>query len=157
MRLEQKIAKLLIKHKHTLAVAESCTGGLLADRLTNIPGSSAFFWLGIVAYDNAAKTKVLRVSPALLKKHGAVSAPVAKAMAQHVRQILNTHFGIGITGIAGPGGGTKIKPVGLTFIAVSNGQKTLVKKFCYTGTRISIKRQAAQQALTLLLTLTQKS
>src|ERR1700685_1548338 len=107
MRLEQKILKKFISNKKTLAIAESCTGGLIGDRLTNIPGASAFFLMGIIAYDNAAKSKILSIPPALLKKHGAVSAPVAKLMAHNVRKILKTDLGLGVTGIAGPTGGTK--------------------------------------------------
>ena len=150
MRLEQKVFKKFIQRAKTLAIAESCTGGLIGDRLTNIAGASAFFLLGIIAYDYAAKTKILGVPPALLKKHGAVSSPVASAMAQGVRKILKTDYGLGVTGIAGPGGATKTKPVGLVFIAVSTKQKTIVKKFLFKGTRLAIKKQAAQTALKML-------
>src|SRR5271169_512644 len=111
MRLEQKIFKKYLQRAQTLAVAESCTGGLIGDRLTNIAGASAFFLLGIIAYDNAAKTKILGVPAILLKKHGAVSSSAAKAMAQGVRKILKTDYGLSVTGIAGPGGGSKDKPV----------------------------------------------
>ena len=106
--------------------------------------------LGIIAYDYAAKTKVLGVPSALLKKHGAVSSPVAGLMAQGVRKILKTDYGLSITGIAGPGGATKTKPVGLVFISVSTKQKTIVKKFLFKGTRLAIKKQAAQDALKML-------
>jgi nicotinamide-nucleotide amidase len=150
MRLEQKVFKKFIQRAQTLAIAESCTGGLIEDRLTNIPGASAFFLLGIIAYDYAAKTKILGVSPALLKKHGAVSSQVASAMAQGVRKILKTDCGLGLTGIAGPGGATKTKPVGLVFIAVSTKQKTIVKKFLFKGTRLAIKKEASQAALKML-------
>ena len=150
MRLEQKVFKKFIQSSQTLAIAESCTGGLIGDRLTNIPGSSAFFLLGIVAYDYAAKTKILTVPSPLLIKHGAVSAPVASIMARNVRKILKTDYGLSVTGIAGPGGGNKSKPVGLVFIAVSTRQKTKVKKFLFKGSRVAIKRQACQTALKLL-------
>ena len=150
MRLEQKILKKFVQRSQTLAVAESCTGGLIGDRLTNIAGASAFFLLGIVAYDYAAKTKVLGVPSALLKKYGAVSSPVAKVMAQGVRKILKTDYGLSITGIAGPGGATKTKPVGLVFISVSTKQKTIVKKFLFKGTRLAIKKKASQTALKML-------
>jgi PncC family amidohydrolase len=106
--------------------------------------------LGIVAYDNAAKTKLLGVSPGLIKKHGAVSAPVARAMAIGVRKILKTDYGLSVTGIAGPGGATKSKPVGLVFIAVSTGSKTTVKQYLFKGTRLAIKNKAAQTALKIL-------
>jgi nicotinamide-nucleotide amidase len=150
MRLEQNTLKKFVKSKKTLAIAESCTGGLIGDRLTNIAGSSAFFLLGIIAYDNAAKTKLLGVPPALLKKYGAVSAPVASTMAKGVRKILKTDYGLSVTGIAGPGGGSKNKPVGLIFIAVSTRQKTIVKRFLFKGTRIAIKNKASQTALKML-------
>ena len=150
MQLEQKVLKKFILGKKTLSLAESCTGGLIGDRLTNIAGASAFFWLGVIAYDNQAKTKILGVSPALINKYGAVSAPVAEAMAQGVRKILNTDYGLSVTGIAGPGGGSKEKPVGLVFIALSTKNNTLVKKFLFKGTRLAIKKQAAQTALKML-------
>lgn len=150
MRLEQKVFNKFIQGAKTLAIAESCTGGLIGDRLTDIAGASAFFLLGIIAYDNAAKNKILGIPLVLIKKHGAVSKPVASAMAQGVRKILKTDYGLGVTGIAGPGGGTKNKPVGLVFIAVSTKQKTLVKKFLFKGTRFAIKNEAAQTALKML-------
>jgi PncC family amidohydrolase len=150
MRLEQKILKKFVQRAQTLAIAESCTGGLIGDRLTNIAGASAFFLLGIIAYDYAAKTKILGVSSALLKKHGAVSSQVASAMAQGVRKILKTDYGLSVTGIAGPGGATKTKPVGLVFISISTKQKTIVKKFLFKGTRLAIKKEAAQTALKML-------
>ena len=150
MRLEQKIFKKFTQRAETLAIAESCTGGLIGDRLTNMAGSSTFFLLGIIAYDYAAKTKILGVPSALLKKHGAVSSPVARVMAQGVRKILKTDYGLSVTGIAGPGGATKTKPVGLVFISVSTKQKTIVKKFLFKGTRLAIKKQAAQAALKML-------
>ncbi len=150
MRLEQKVFKKFIQRAQTLAIAESCTGGLIGDRLTNMAGASAFFLLGIIAYDYAAKTKMLGVSSAFLKKHGAVSSQVASAMAQGVRKILKTDYGLGLTGIAGPGGATKTKPVGLVFIAVGTKQKTIVKKFLFKGTRLAIKNKAAQAALKML-------
>ena len=150
MRLEQKVFKKFVQRSQTLAIAESCTGGLIGDRLTNMAGASAFFLLGIVAYDYAAKTKVLGVPSALLKKHGAVSAPVASLMAQGVRKILKTDYGLSVTGIAGPGGATKTKPVGLVFISVSTKQKTIVKKFLFKGTRLAIKEKASQTALKML-------
>jgi nicotinamide-nucleotide amidase len=150
MRLEQKILNKFVQRSQTLAIAESCTGGLIGDRLTNMSGASAFFLLGVVAYDNAAKTKILGVAPALLKKHGAVSAPVASAMAQGVRKILKTDYGLSVTGIAGPTGAAKDKPVGLVFIALSHARKTTVKKFLFKGTRLSIKKRASQTALKML-------
>ncbi|MBI4309741.1 MAG: CinA family protein [Candidatus Omnitrophica bacterium] len=150
MRLERLIAQILIHNKQTLATAESCTGGLLAHTLTNVPGSSAFFMLGIVAYGNAAKTKILKIPASLIKKHGAVSAEAAKGMAIGAQGILNTDYGLGITGIAGPGGGTKTKPVGLTYIAVTDGHRTIVQRFQFKGTRLRNKNQAVAAALRIL-------
>ena len=150
MQPEQQVFKKFTTGKKTLAIAESCTGGLIGNKLTNLPGASAFFWLGVIAYDNAAKSKILKVSPHLLKKHGAVSAPVALAMAQGVRRILKTDYGLSVTGIAGPGGATKLKPVGLVFIGLSSSSKTLVKKYLFKGTRLAIKKHACQTALKML-------
>jgi len=150
MRLEEEILKKFTQQGQTLAIAESCTGGLIGDRLTNMAGASAFFLLGIIAYDNAAKTKILGIPSAFFKKHGAVSRAVASAMAQGVRKILKTDYGLSVTGIAGPGGGSKSKPIGLVFISVSTKQKTIVKKFLFKGTRLAIKNEAAQAALKML-------
>ena len=150
MRLEQKVFHKFIRSSKTLSIAESCTGGLIGDRLTNVAGASAFFLLGIIAYDNAAKSKMLGVPGPLLKKHGAVSKPVASAMAQGVRKILKTDLALSVTGIAGPGGGSKEKPVGLVFIAINSEHRTIVKEFLFKGTRLAIKKQAAQTALKML-------
>ena len=150
MRPEQKVLKKFILNGETLAIAESCTGGLIGDLLTNIPGASACFLLGVVAYDNAAKSKILGVPLGLFKKHGAVSSPVAKAMAQGVRKILKTDYGLSVTGIAGPGAASKDKPVGLVYIGLSSASKTIVQKFLFKGTRLAIKKQAAQTALKML-------
>ncbi len=151
MRLEQKIAKILQQRKETLAVAESCTGGLLAHSLTNIAGASAFFMLGIIAYDNAAKTKILKVPAKYINTYGAVSAEVVSHMAKGVRNILKTDYGIGITGIAGPTGGNKHKPVGLTYIALSYGKETIVRQFHFKGNRLQNKTLAKNAALRILL------
>ena len=150
MPLKEKIVKTLIRQKQTLATAESCTGGLLAHTLTNVPGASACFMLGVVAYDNAAKTKILKIPASTLKQCGAISAQVAKHMAVNVCKILNTDFGIGITGISGPGGGTKTKPVGLTYIAASYHGKTIVRQCRFKGTRQHNKNQAMRAALRIL-------
>jgi len=151
MQLSKKIASLLIRQKKTLSVAESCTGGLLAHTLTNIPGSSAFFHLGIIAYDNAAKVKLLKIPAKTLSVHGAVSQPATRLMAQNVRHILKTDLGLGITGIAGPGGASKAKPVGLTHIAISDGKTTVYREFRFHGTRASNKSRTVQAALRLIL------
>ena len=151
MRREQKLAQLFIQQEKTLATAESCTGGLLAKRLTEIPGSSNFFTGGLVTYSNDAKKNLLKISSKKLNQHGAVSEPVAIAMAENVRKRLKTDFGIGITGIAGPEGGSKTKPVGLVFIAVSTKTEILCLKFHFSGSRSSIRQQASDWALELLL------
>ena len=148
---EKKISRLLIKRGQTLSVAESCSGGLLADHLTDIPGSSKYFKGGVVAYANEVKVKILRVPSALIKKYGAVSRPVAELMANHVRKIFKTDFGVSITGIAGPSGGTKEKPVGLTYIAISKKGKLLSREYRFRGTRRQIKTKAAASALKFLL------
>lgn len=150
MHLEEKIANLLIQHKKTLSLAESCSGGLLSHRLTNIPGSSSFLRLGLITYSNEAKAQLLKIPTKVLKKYGAVSEPVAELMAQNVRKIQETDFGIGITGIAGPSGGTIKKPVGLTFIAVATEYETLCLNCVFKGNRLQIKKQATTQALKLL-------
>lgn len=148
---EQKVAQILIKKKKTLAVAESCTGGLLSNRLTNIPGSSKYFQIGVIVYANRAKTNLLKVHKKTLQRYGAVSPQVAQAMSLGVKKLLKTDFGISITGIAGPSGGTKAKPVGLTFIAVTSREKTICKKYVFKGQRATIKSKAATKALQLLL------
>ncbi len=150
MKIEEKIIRALIDTQKTLAIAESCTGGLLANRLTNIPGSSQALKLGIIAYSNAAKIKLLKVPETLLTKYGAVGEEVAIAMAKGVRAILKTDFGIGITGIAGPTGATKTKPIGLTYIAIKNPVETLCLKCQFEGPRAKIKSQAATQGLKLI-------
>ncbi|MEW5895102.1 MAG: CinA family protein [Candidatus Omnitrophota bacterium] len=151
MNLEEKIITLLKRRQKNLSAAESCTGGLISNRLTNVPGSSEAFVLGVIAYSNAAKVKILSIPEALIKEKGAVSSEVAEAMASNVRDIHGTNFGIGITGIAGPGGGSKRKPVGLVYIAVATELKTLSLKFKFQGSRLQIKQKAATQALKLLL------
>ena len=150
MPIEKEVAESLINTGKTLAIAESCTGGLLANRLTNVPGSSHFLKFALVAYSNEAKIKLLKVPQSIIRTNGAVSKQVAMSMAQKVRKSLKTDFGIGITGIAGPTGGTRSKPVGLTFIAVSTGIETLCLECRFRGTRKNIKNQAATQALRLL-------
>lgn len=151
MLIERKIAQLLTAQKKTLSVAESCSGGLLCHRLTNIPGSSHFFKFGLVVYSNASKIKFLKISIPTIKKYGAVSRPVARQMAENVRKIFQTDFGIAITGIAGPDGGSPAKPVGLIFIALSTKKKTVCENFVFKGNRLRIKSQAATQGLKMLL------
>lgn len=151
MNLPEKIARLLIANAKTLSTAESCSGGLLSHRLTNIPGSSRFFKAGVIVYANEAKQELLNIPRTTLKKYGAVSAPTAQAMAINARKTLKTDFSVSITGIAGPRGATKTKPVGLVFIAASSKDKILCQKFLFKGNRLAIKTKASSAALRLLL------
>ena len=157
--LEEAVGAVLQRRHFTLAVAESCTGGLVSDQLTNVPGSSAYFLLSVVAYHNRAKQKLLGVSQQLLSRHGAVSAPVARAMAQGVRAKAGADLGLAITGIAGPSGGTKQKPVGLVYVALADRRRTAVKRFLFPGDRLAIKQRTCQMALDWLrrFTLSQHS
>ncbi len=148
--LEQVVGELLREKGKTLAVAESCTGGLLADRITNIPGSSDYFLMGAVTYSNEAKIKVLGVRPEDIEKYGAVSEEVAAQMAEGVRKLAGSDFGIGITGIAGPGGATPRKPVGLVYVGLSYDGGIEVVRNRFTGTRLQIKFQSTQKALDML-------
>jgi competence/damage-inducible protein CinA-like protein len=148
--LEGNLGEWFRKNKQTLAVAESCTGGLIGHRLTNVSGSSEYFLEGAVTYSNEAKQSRLGVDPALIEAHGAVSAEVANAMAEGIRQQSGSDFGLAVTGIAGPTGGTPDKPVGLTFIAVTGPQGTRCVKFRFHQDRIRNKERAAQAALNLL-------
>ena len=144
------ISQLLIKKNKTVAVAESCTGGLLANLLTNISGSSQYFLLGIVAYSNQSKITLLKIPVLLIRRYGAVSREVSRRMAQNIRKIASSDYGIGITGIAGPLGGTAVKPIGTVFISVATGNKVVSKKFHFLGNRLMVKRKAVLKALSIL-------
>ena len=146
-----KISLILKKRHLKIATAESCTGGLISHTLTNISGSSDYLDRGIVSYSNKAKIELLGVSEDLLEKHGAVSEQVAKAMAIGIRIQSNVDIGITTTGIAGPTGGTKEKPVGLVYIAVSTSDNTIVKKFQFSGDRLENKESTCNAALQMLL------
>ena len=150
MHIEKKVTKILIKNKKTLSLAESCTGGLLSSRLTDISGSSKFLKAGIVTYSNEAKTKFLKIPSQLIKTHGAVSSQVAIKMANNIRKALDSDYGIGITGIAGPMGGTKNKPVGLVFIAASSKKRMICIQCQFKGSRLTIKSKTCKKALELL-------
>jgi nicotinamide-nucleotide amidase len=147
--LEHVVGDLLREHRMTIATAESCTGGLLASRLTDVPGSSDYVDRGVVCYSNRAKTDLAGVAEALIAEHGAVSEPVALAMAEGIRSRAGTNVGVGITGIAGPGGGTPEKPVGTVAIAVAVDEETRVRTFQFLGSREMVKFQAAQSALNM--------
>ncbi len=148
--LEEVVARLLNSHGATLALAESITGGLIAQRLTSIPGSSSYLVGGIVCYSNEVKTAWVGVPAELIRKKGAVSAEVALALAQQIRERSGATLGLGITGIAGPGGGTAEKPVGTVFVALADGRRTLERNAHFPGDRERIRWQAAQLALDLI-------
>lgn len=148
--LEEVVGKLLRANNATLATAESCTGGLLAGRLTEVPGSSDYFIEGVVAYANAAKIDLLGVSHDLIEEHGAVSEPVAEALARGIRERAGTTLGVGVTGIAGPGGGSEEKPVGLVFIALAAADECKVRRFIFPGDRQFIRMLAVNAALDLV-------
>jgi PncC family amidohydrolase len=145
-----QIHKSLLKKRKTIAVAESCTGGLLSSLLTRNPGSSKYFILGVVTYSNKAKETLLKIPHSIIAKNGAVSKPVAKLMAERIRKIAKTHFGIGITGIAGPGGLTPQKPVGTVLIAIDSKYGKICEKYHFRGNRLAIRKKAALKSLELL-------
>ena len=147
--IEEIIAKFT-KSKITLAVAESCTGGYISNMITNVSGASNVFELGIVCYSNSSKINLLNISPDFLIQYGAVSEIVAKHLANNVRILSNVTIGIGITGIAGPTGGTPEKPVGLVYIGFSTQKETIVKKFQFQVNRIKFKEEVLKEILTLL-------
>jgi PncC family amidohydrolase len=152
MLREKELIEILIRKRLTLSTAESCTGGLLSHRLTNIPGSSKAFLCGIIAYSNASKTRILKIPPSVIQAKGAVSSETAKLMAVNARKTAGSSIGIAITGIAGPGGGTKLKPAGTVFIAISLRGKTYAQEFHFSGNRLQIKRKSADKAIDMLLT-----
>jgi nicotinamide-nucleotide amidase len=145
--LEKLIGDLLRQNGWTLSIAESCTGGLICDRITNVSGSSDYFMGGMVNYSNESKAKHLGIPLRYIKKYGAVSPQVAKKMAQGVREAFNTTFGLSTTGVAGPTGGTKRSPIGRVFIGLAAGRKVWVKKLDLKGTRREIKEKATEKAL----------
>jgi len=149
--LAEVLVKLLAERKETIAVAESCTGGLLAHRITNIPGSSEVFVAGYVAYANAAKIDILNVDPKLIRDHGAVSEPVAGAMADGARQCARSTYALAATGVAGPGGGSPEKPVGTAYIALASpDEDPIVKKLFFPTDRETFKDLITQAAFDLL-------
>ena len=145
--IENVVVKLLAQKKKTLALAESCTGGLIANRITDVPGASEIFLGGVVSYANAAKEKLLGVRAETLQTHGAVSEAIAREMAIGAREKFNSDFAIAVTGIAGPSGGTAEKPVGLVFIALASVDGVEVKRFLNVWERATFKQVAATQAL----------
>jgi nicotinamide-nucleotide amidase len=154
--LDVRVGEVLSAKGISLAVAESCTGGLIAHRVTNVPGSSRYFVLGVVAYSNEPKVRLLGVDPRLIEQHGAVSREVAIAMARGVSNVAGSDIGVGVTGIAGPEGGTPEKPVGLVFIAAVRHNREKVERHVFSGTRAAIKRQSSDTALRLITDLAQE-
>jgi nicotinamide-nucleotide amidase len=149
--LEAAVVKLLTERGQTLAVAESCTGGYLAHRITNVPGASAVFLAGSVPYSNAAKTRMVGVDPQLISEHGAVSEEVARALAEGAREESKATFALATTGIAAPGGGPSEKPVGTVFVALARkGVATAVRKFHFPDDRPTFKELTTQNALEML-------
>ena len=150
MRPEEKLGELLAKRGWTVSVAESCTGGLLAGRLTDVPGSSLYFRGGLVAYQGVVKRRLVGVSRRALKR-GGVSDEVTRALAIGCRKRLRTDLALGVTGIAGPSGGTEGMPVGTTFVAVDSRRGTRCERFLFTGDRASNREQAVQAALRMAI------
>ena len=148
--LEEILLETMRARGLKLAAAESCTGGLISDRITNISGSSEYFPGGIVAYSNEAKASLLGVSWDTLNKFGAVSPETATEMARGVRERFSSTLGLSVTGIAGPGGGMPGKPIGLTYIGLATQDRVIVEKYIWQGDRIANKEQSAEAALDLL-------
>ena len=151
-KLSQKIVRLLRKKRLKISFAESCTGGLLSSTITQISGSSKVFTIGLVAYSNQSKINTLKVPKNTIRKYGAVSYETCLSMVKNLNKISKTNISVSITGIAGPNGGTKQKPVGLVFIGIKKGNKKLVKKHLFKNKkRIFIQRTAVNKALNLIL------
>ncbi|HEU4772468.1 MAG TPA: nicotinamide-nucleotide amidohydrolase family protein, partial [Candidatus Udaeobacter sp.] len=149
--LEEVVVRLLKQRKHTLATAESCTGGLISNKITNVSGASEVFLAGYVTYSNAAKTDVLNVDSKLIDREGAVSETVARAMAEGARTRATSNYGLATTGVAGPKGGSDEKPVGTVYIALASADsKTIARKFFFPTDRETFKQLATQAALDLL-------
>ena len=151
-KLSQKIVRLLTKKRFKISFAESCTGGLLSSSMTSISGSSKVFTIGLVTYSNQSKISILKVPKNIIRKHGAVSYETCLSMVKNLEKISKTNISVSVTGIAGPKGGTKQKPVGLVFIGIKKGNKILVKKYLFKyKRRISIQRAAVIKVLNLIL------
>jgi len=151
-KLSQKVVKILKKKKLKVSFAESCTGGLLSTAITSISGSSKVFTMGLVTYSNQSKINLLKIQKNIIKKHGAVSYETCLTMVKNLNKISKTNISVSITGVAGPKGGAKKKPVGLVFIGIKKGNKTLVKKHLFKNKkRTLIQRAAVIKALNLIL------
>ena len=150
--LSLKIIKLLTKNKLTVSFAESCTGGLLASTITSISGSSKVFNLGLVTYSNNAKIKLLKVPKKTLTRYGAVSYETCLSMVENLSKISKSNISISITGVAGPDGGTKEKPVGLVYIGIKNGKNTIIRKNLFKNKkRISIQKATVKEVLKIIM------
>lgn len=150
-RLSNEAGRLMRDKGMSIALAESCTGGLLAAALTSVAGSSEYFYGGVVSYSNQAKVDFLAVAPEILDLWGAVSAPTARQMATNVKARCGTDIGLAITGIAGPGGGSEKKPVGLVYFSLAAGEKVKVKKELFSGNRQEVRLAAVETALAWLV------
>jgi len=151
-KIPQKIVKLLSRRNLKISFAESCTGGMLSSAITSVSGSSKVFNLGLVAYSNESKIKVLKVSKNIIRKYGSVSEQVCLAMVKNLNKISKTNISVSITGIAGPSGGTKIKPVGLVYVGIKKGNKVEVKKYLFKNKgRSYIQKAAVNRSLGLIL------
>ena len=146
----EEVGRQLIEENLTIACAESCTGGLLTSVLTDVPGSSSYVTGSVVSYANDVKSRIVGVSEESLAAYGAVSAQVAREMAEGIRRFMRTDIGVGITGIAGPGGGTADKPVGLVYIAAAMQERTLVTENHFSGTRVENKYAVVKKALMMI-------
>ena len=147
----QLIHKKLIKKKLTISVAESCTGGLLAHKLTKLANSSKYFQMGLITYSNQSKTKILKVDKNIIKKNGAVSNECCKAMVQNLSKISKSKINVSITGIAGPGGGSKEKPVGLVYIGIKKGKTLFVKENKFkSNNRTSIQKSTVSTVIKII-------
>ena len=150
--LGKKIVNFLIKKKLTISTAESCTGGLLSSAITSVTGSSKVFKLGLITYSNQSKIKVLKVLKNIIRKYGSASEQVCFAMVKNLSKISKTNISLSITGIAGPGGGTKIKPVGLVYVGIKKGNRIEVKKYLFKNKgRAYIQKAAVNKSLGLIL------
>ena len=149
-KITRQIHDRLIRQAKTISVAESCTGGQLSSALTSLPGSSAYFLLGVATYSNASKTLLLNIPTKTIARYGAVSAQIAKLMAKHIQNKTHADFGLSITGVAGPKGGTTHIPTGTVFIALADKNKILCRLFLLKGTREDIRKKSVKQALRLL-------
>jgi len=151
MTLEEELGEKLRNRKLTIAVAESCTGGLLGSRITDVPGSSEYFLGGVIAYQNEVKESLLHVPQEVIAAHGAVSLETAEAMATGCRNLFKCDIAVSITGIAGPGEGTAEKPVGLTYIGLATSRGIVSRRFQWKGNRIQNKENSVRAAMEMIL------